>query len=356
MNRYALPISIALLVLTFSATVIAQVLSQSQERTLLPKDTFKECDLCPEMVVVPAGVLSIRSEQRKMIGNKTERRQQDLIIRRPFALGKFEVTVEQFGAFIRETGYDTGATCFTYEDGKYEERTGRSWRNPGYPQHGSYPAACMNFDDAEAYVDWLSRKTGRAYRLPSEAEWNYTATSGAGLGMGQHYVFGNTANAMCAYAYWDDESTEHTDPKRKHLERQLVSACSDGNSYATPSGTYAANGFGLFDMNGNVWEWIEDCYNGSYHSPLLNGAANLSGDCSKRGVRGGSWNNIPWRFRAGNSGWSPASYRSKYFGFRVARALYIPQAISSLSLKDTEELSQNFVVLSDENRIPQLPR
>src|SRR5262249_57716176 len=94
---------------------------------------------------------------------------------KPFAVGKFEVTVDQFAAFVAETGYDAGSVCWTYEGNKFDDRFDRSWRNPGYSQEGSHPAACLNWDDAKAYVDWLAKKTGGGYRPLSEDEWEKTA-------------------------------------------------------------------------------------------------------------------------------------------------------------------------------------
>jgi len=90
---------------------------------------------------------------------------------KPFALGKFELTVEQFAAFADETEYDTGSTCDVWQDGQWSERPGYNWRKPNFPQTGAHPAPCLSWDDAKAYLAWLSRKTGHTYRLPTEAEW-----------------------------------------------------------------------------------------------------------------------------------------------------------------------------------------
>jgi hypothetical protein len=135
-------------------------LSAAQERALKSTDTFKECDNCPELVVVPAGSFTMGSPAREAGRYYDEGPQHTVTIGKPFAVAKFHVTVDQFTAFVTETKYDAGSKCWTYEDGKSEERPGRSWRNPGFTQGGSYPAVCLNWNDAKAYVDWLARKTG----------------------------------------------------------------------------------------------------------------------------------------------------------------------------------------------------
>ena len=153
-------------------------LSAGRERALKPGDTFKECDACPEMVVVPAGSFAMGSPNNEKARDNNEGPQHQVTITRSFAFGKFEVTVDQFVAFVQETGHDTGSTCDIWQDGKWAERSGYSWRKPGFAQSGSHPAACLSWDDAKAYLSWLSRKTGKIYRLPAEAEWEYAARAG----------------------------------------------------------------------------------------------------------------------------------------------------------------------------------
>jgi len=118
------------------------------------------------------------------------------------AVGKFEVTVDQFAAFAQEAGYDTGSKCYTLEDGKVEERDGRSWRNPGYSQEATYPAACLSWNDAKSYVAWLSRKTRKAYRLLTESEWEYAARAGTT----SRYYFGDDENELCRYSNGLDQT------------------------------------------------------------------------------------------------------------------------------------------------------
>ncbi len=139
----------------------ATPLSTAEECALKPKDVFRECDKCPEMVVVPAGSFIMGSPPSEAYRQEWEGPQHAVKIAKQFAVGKFHVTVDQFAASIAETGHDAGTKCWTFEAGKAAERQGRSWRNPGFAQSGSYPAGCLNWNDANAYVNWLSRKNGQ---------------------------------------------------------------------------------------------------------------------------------------------------------------------------------------------------
>ena len=154
---------------------VAAPLSPLAEHVLKPKDSFNECDKCPEMVVVPAGRFIMGSAANEKNRDNNEGPAHIVKIENQFAVGRFPITVDQFAAFVSETHYDAGAKClsFDYGIGKWVDRPGLSWRNPGFSQDGNHPAVCLNWNDAKAYVDWLARKTGKDYRLLSEAEWEY---------------------------------------------------------------------------------------------------------------------------------------------------------------------------------------
>lgn len=144
--------------------------------------TFKDCSHCPQMVKVPAGTFIMGSPFGTTIkeGAKDEfvvdeRPEHSVTIGRELAVGKYAVTRGEFAAFIKDTGYNAGSKCAVYAGNKYEERSGRSWRNPGYAQTDRHPVVRVSFEDAQHYVQWLSRKTGQLYRLPTEAEWEYAA-------------------------------------------------------------------------------------------------------------------------------------------------------------------------------------
>jgi formylglycine-generating enzyme required for sulfatase activity len=289
-------------------------LSPGEERALKAHDSFKECVGCPEMVVVPAGAFVMGSPEDEAARDGNEGPQRPVQIGRPFALGKFEVTVGEFGAFVRETSYDTGSTCDVWQDGTWAERAGYSWRNPGFPQSDAHPAACLSWDDAKAYLAWLSRKTGKTYRLPTEAEWEYAARAGATT----TFHFGNDRNDYCRHGNGADQTAQQQVPGAGSWS---VLACRDGHAYTAPVGSFAANAFGLHDALGNVFEWVEDCWNDSYAGAPTDGSAWTSGDCTIRVQRGGAWGYPPDYLRTAVRGRQPQAYRYVNAGIRVARTL-----------------------------------
>jgi formylglycine-generating enzyme required for sulfatase activity len=289
-------------------------LSAAQERALKAKDSFKECDVCPEMVAVPAGSFAMGSRKNEKGRDGNEGPQHPVTIVRPFAVGKFEVTVDQFAAFVKETGHDMGSTCDVWQDGKWAERPGRSWNNPGFTQSGSHPVACVSWDDAKAYVAWLSGKTGRAYRLPTEAEWEYAARAGTTT----RYHFGNDEKDLCRYGNGADRTARNDIAGAKSW---TVLPCSDGHAYTAPVGSFPANGFGLHDVHGNVWEWTEDCWHDNYTGAPPDGSAWTTGDCKIHVLRGGSWGYPPVYLRSAVRGMIAANYRYINSGIRVATTL-----------------------------------
>jgi formylglycine-generating enzyme required for sulfatase activity len=300
------------------ASRCATPLSAAAERGLKPKDSFKECDNCPEMVVVPAGSFTMGSPIRETGRFNDEGPQHTVKVGKPLAAGKFHVTVDQFSAFVTETGYDPGSKCWTFEDGKGEERSGRSLLNPGFTQGGSHPAVCLNWSDAKAYVDWLARKTGKTYRLLTEAEWEYAARARTVPGVYPRYSFGNDEKDLCSYGNDADQTAKTSIPGAKDW---TVAACNDGYAYTSPVGSFAANGFGVHDMQGNVWQWTEDCYHDSYAGAPSDGSAWTTGDCGRRVVRGGSWSNDPKSLRSASRYRDTPDYRDFNLGFRVGRTL-----------------------------------
>ena len=194
-----------------------------------PGHVFRDCETCPQMVVLRGSVV---------------------------ALGQYEVTVGEYRAFASATGLGA-ADC-----------DGNSWRNPGFPQTDHHPVTCVSWDEAQAYVSWLSRQTGAPYRLPTEAEWERAAAA--------------------------------SPPGCDRLGRGT------GRDGTCPVGQYGTNAAGLSDMIGNVWEWTSDCW---------------EGDCGRRVGRGGSWGNDPDYLRPDARGWTSADHRLRTLGIRVARML-----------------------------------
>ena len=270
-------------------------------RTLTPQvgETFRDCESCPEMVVLPAGKFMMGSPiEKEWRGDDDERPQHQVTIPKPFAVGKYEVTVGQYAEFVRETQHETG-NCDYVELGIWHKQY-VSWDDPGFKQTNNHPVVCVGWYNAQAYMKWLSEETGHEYRLLTEAEWEYAARAGT----------------TTAY----------------HFERGISpnQANYDNNNEGTVAvGSYPANAFGLHDMHGNVWEWVEDCWHDDYTDAPTDGSAWLSG-CEKyhreaiRVLRGGSWYlRFSDNLRSAARSWYDASLRNvnNGFGFRVARTL-----------------------------------
>jgi formylglycine-generating enzyme required for sulfatase activity len=272
------------------------------------------CPKCPEMVVVPAGSFMMGSPSTEQGRFDNEGPQHSVQISTPFAVGKFHVTVDEFAAFVRETGYDSGSKCWTFEEGMFEERWGRSWRNPGFAQSGSHPVVCVNWDDAKAYVAWLSRKTEKPYRLLTEAEFEYAARAGTTT----RYFFGDDEKDMCRYGNGADQTAKNRIPGN---ELWGFFPCNDGYAYTSPVGSFLPNAFGLYDMHGNAWEWLEDCRHEDYNGAPSDGSARTAGDC--RVIRGGSWSDYPGFLRAAFRLGDTTGYRQDNYGFRLGRTLYL---------------------------------
>ena len=250
------------------------VLTAAQELALRPKDSFKECIDCPEMVVVPAGSFMMGSLPGD--GAETEQPQHRVVFAKPFAVSEFDVTFDEWDA------------CASYGD-----------CDPGVSDagwgHGRQPVIHVTWDDAKRYVAWLSKVTGKPYRLLTEAEWEYAARAGTTTA----YPWGDNigkGNATCGF-------------RCGLAERAL------------PVGSFKPNAFGLYDMNGNVWQWIEDCYHFRYDEAPADGSAWLSSHCDDRVVRGGSWGSDPGDLRSANRDGYDTGERNQFIGFRVARTL-----------------------------------
>jgi formylglycine-generating enzyme required for sulfatase activity len=294
----------------------AAPLTAEQERGLKPKDSFRECGRCPEMVVAPAGSFLMGSPKSEKDRQGEEGPQHLVTIGRPFAVGKLHVTVDQFAAFVGETGYEASSRCFTVEGGKDEVRDGRSWLDHAFVQEVSHPVVCVSWSDAKAYVDWLSMKTGKPYRLLSEAEWEYAARGQTSPGAYLRFWFGDDEKDLCRYGNGADQKARDSIEEAKGWQF----ACDDGYAYTSPAGHYQPNAFGLYDMFGNAWQWTEDCWRRDYTGAPADGSVWQTGSCDgRRVVRGGAWSNLTRDLRAA----ARNAYTDGNFsiGFRVARTL-----------------------------------
>lgn len=254
-------------------------------------ETFKDCDQCPEVVVVPAGqfVMGTNGEDGR---EDDEAPARTVTFTQPFALGKYEVTFDEWGACV------TDNACKQVSD----EGWGR----------GRRPVINIDFAQANAYVKWLSAKTGKTYALPSEAQWEYAARAGTN----QETYWGKDKARSCEHANIFDPLT-----RAKLAFDWVAFPCDDKFAETAPVGSFATNAFGLHDMLGNVWEWVADCYRPGYKGAPTDGSAVTADTCMKQLSRGGSWNIFPAWVRAGYRYGLQGGLRANNLGFRVMRVM-----------------------------------
>jgi len=274
------------------------------------------------MVVIEAGRFSMGSTEGEEGRFDNEGPQHPVSVVKPFALARCETTVGEFRRFVEETGYETdaerGGGCYALKaDGfGWEQRADASWSSPRFAQDDTHPVVCVSFNDARAYARWLSLRTGATYRLPTEAEWEYAARAGTTTSR----FWGDDPDAACVYANGADRTVKDRLPDLKWA----VAECDDGALFTAPAGSYRRNPFGLSDMLGNAWEWVEDCWHESYEGAPSDGSAWLEtggGDCARRVLRGGGWNSGPGYLRSAARYRLTADGADFAVGLRLARTL-----------------------------------
>jgi formylglycine-generating enzyme required for sulfatase activity len=270
------------------AQVRPYVLSPDAERALKPGQAFRECAKdCPEMVVVPAGEFIMGSpptEKRRMPDEVPQHR---VTIARPFAVSKYDVTFNDWDACVSVGGCPREGRAGDVDWGR-----------------DTRPVIYVSWDDAQQYVAWLSQMTGKPYRLLSDAEFEYAARAGTQTA----YPWGddigeNNANCVGCGSQWTGSA---------------------GTWQTAPVGSFAANRFGLHDMVGNVWKWVQDCYHPNYNGAPTDGSTWTGGDCTARVIRGGSWGGGPEYVRPAFRDRASTNDRNYTMGFRVGRTLVVP--------------------------------
>ena len=256
-------------------------------------ETFRDCELCPVMVKIPSAQFTMGSPSTEQGHQGNEEPQHLVKVVKPFAIGQFEITFDDWSACVKD------GSC-------HEKLKDEGWGR------GTRPAIQVSWEDiTNDYLPWLSKKAGHVYRLPSEAEWEYAARAQGRTS----FSFGSNSDEICAFGNGADQTAKAQNGAGS------VAGCHDGFSYTAPVGSFRPNQLGLFDMHGNVWEWVEDCWNESYETAPGNSAAWTAGDCSSRVVRGGSWNSNVNKLRSAARGWNDPGGRNRSIGFRVARDL-----------------------------------
>jgi len=286
-------------------------LVEDTTRCLPIGSNFKDCADCPDMVTVPAGGFVMGSPIEETGRAVDEGPEHKVTIGVPFAVSVHEITRQQFAAFVSDTRHAIPNRCWTFEQSKREERDERSFRSPGFEQGDNHPAVCVSWKDARAYVSWLSKLTGKPYRLLTESEWEYAARAGSQ----ESSPFHDNAGTQCNFSNGADEAAKVA----RISNKWSYAGCNDNYVHTAPAGSFKSNAFGLHDMLGNASEWVEDCWNDDYSITPQNGDAATSGNCDNRVIRGGGWIDIPINLRVANRSKDALDKRGDNCGIRVAR-------------------------------------
>jgi formylglycine-generating enzyme required for sulfatase activity len=281
---------------TLQASEKARLKALEDARRRTPGAEFRDSETLPLMVTIPPGTFRMGSPPTEKNRRGNEGPQREVTIAYPLAVGIYPVTVGEWKTFVAATQHGTGKSAYVRTAEEWNDTPGRGWASPGFAQDDRHPVTCVNWNDAQAYAAWASKLSGQTYRLLSEAEWEYACRAGTTT----RYAFG--AEVTSAQANFNEEK-----------------------GGTTPVGSYAANAFGLNDMHGNVWEWIEDCYADTYGAGQpSDGSAFAMSSTSFRVLRGGSWGNEPDALRSAARYRDYPTNRYDVTGFRLARTLVTP--------------------------------
>ncbi len=286
---------------------------------------IRDCADCPAMVVLPAGrfVMGSPALERAQAGISEERGAREApqhVVRfaRRFAIGRTAVTRGMFADFVAATARPVAEGCDALDParGVWRREPALSWEHPGFVQTSDDPVVCVTLADATDYAAWMSRRTGHRYRLPSDAEWEYAARGGTTTAR----FWGEGFADACRHANVGDLARLASD-KDAQEHPEAVVACNDGFARTSPVGMFPANRFGLFDMQGDVWNWTADCDHPTYVGAPSDGSVWQGGDCRRHSDRGGSWDNSPKYVRSAVRHVDLVGERDQALGFRLVRAV-----------------------------------
>jgi formylglycine-generating enzyme required for sulfatase activity len=267
-----------------------------------------DCPTCPPLTVLPPGRFIQGSAPTVAEASRFELPRHIVLIH-AVAMSSTEVTVGEFRVFSSATQH-AASGCNVYE-GRWEFRQDANWEAPGFAQSETHPVTCVSWDDADAYARWLTAQSGHRYRLPSASEWEYAARAGSE----SPQPWGYDVEAACAQANVADLSAAQRFPGWK------VFPCADNYVNTAPVGSFKANPFGLSDLMGNVFEWVQDCWHDDYRGAPVDGSAWAEPGCGEHELRGGSWFSAPQYVSASYRNRFERDYRSSSIGFRVVREL-----------------------------------
>ncbi len=285
-------------------------------------DPFRDlAGKAPDLVVIPLGEYAMGAPNGERGARGEEQPQHKVRIVRPFALGRTEVTVEQFRRFVNASSYSTSAdrsgNSMVYDEGsgRLSERRGTNWRDNyiGSDARDDDPVIHVSYDDAVAYTTWLAERTGKAYRLPTEAEFEYALRGG----QAGRFPWGDGGPPRNVGNLTGEQDQSDSGRRWNNAFPRY------GDNYwgPAPVAKFKPNAFQLFDLEGNVSEWVEDCWHDSFLRAPDDGSAWVNKGCDRRVVRGGSWGSSPDQVRSAYRTPSPPDVRSARVGFRVARDL-----------------------------------
>lgn len=297
--------------ITLAAAACGRAAIETPPETAAPGAAFRDCADCPSMMALPAGRFMMGSPEDEPGRNDSEGPQHEVDVK-AFAIGVYAVTRGEWAAFAAATARPEARGC-EWAGFPRSEIGKASWLTLGFEQDDAHPVVCVSWSDAQDYARWLSQRTGRAYRLPTEAEWEYAARGGT----------------VTAYPWGAEASHEYANYGAEECCSELASG-RDAWLFTAPVGSFPPNPFGLYDMQGNAWQWVEDCYAETYAAAPSDGSAYVAEDCPNRVLRGGTWGDTPAMIRAAFRNWAPPpakywnpdlDYRSGGVGLRVVREI-----------------------------------
>jgi formylglycine-generating enzyme required for sulfatase activity len=285
--------------------------------TYQPFEHFRDCDVCSEMVVLPSGRYMMGSTADEFAGKDqyhimfTDETPRHETAVKSFALAKFDVTKKLFEIFVNETGF-SGKGCQIFNGKEWVSDANADWKNPGFVQTEQDPVVCVSWNDAQKFIAWINSKkssiNSHKYRLPTEAEWEYAARAGTATPM----YWGSDRSKQCEFENTRDLSKQRISPIGPYAN------CDSGYTNTSPVGSFRPNPWGLFDILGNVHQWVSDCNSVGYAAPPPATPELMAISCSFRRARGGSWASIPIGVRAASRSGYKIDTRESVIGFRLA--------------------------------------